>query len=332
MIVVTGAAGFIGSNLVRSLNSHGFSNILAVDNFSNNGEKFRNLRDSQIDDLFDKHEFRNQIQKDYLPKIEIIFHQGACSNTMEIDGNYMLDNNYRMTIELFKYCQLKKIPFIYASSAAVYGDTINDGYSNNYYEKPLNIYGYSKFLCDQFLRKNLNNLTTQVVGIRYFNVYGRNETHKKKMSSFILQSIEHFQSQGYINLFSGVSGYKDGFQSRDFISVDDIISANLYCWEHPQYSGVFDCGTGISTSFNKIVHIIINCFQKKRNLTELSFQEIIDKKMIRYIPFPKKLIGVYQNYTKANNTGLQSIGFNKSMTKIDFGICKYIEELELFNL
>ncbi len=325
MIVVTGAAGFIGSNLVKSLNSQGFSDIIAVDNLRN-GEKFINLRNCQIDEFLDKENFRELIKKNFLPKIDVIFHQGACSNTMETNGNYILDNNYRFTLELLRYCQLKKIPFLYASSAAVYGDTFSRNYPD-YYEKPLNVYGYSKLLCDQFLKKQLNSLTAPVVSMRYFNVYGKNEKHKNQMASIIFQSIKHFQSNGYIKLFSGNGEYQDGCQMRDFIFVNDIISVNMHFWNNSQHSGIFDCGTGVAQSFNRVAKIIINSFQKKRKLPILHFKEMLNKGLVRYVEFPESLKGAYQNYTKANTVKLRATGFKKTMIDISIGIYEYIEEL-----
>src|SRR5690606_23910732 len=187
MIVVTGGAGFIGSNVVRGLNRRGQTDILVVDDLTE-GDKFVNLVDCEIADYLHKDEFRARIGGGQFQNIEAIFHQGACSDTTERNGQYMLDNNYRVTLELFEFCQAQRIPFIYASSAAVYGagPVYAEARTN---EAPLNVYGYSKFLFDQVLRRHLDALKAPVVGLRYFNVYGPSEQHKGRMASVAFHNM-----------------------------------------------------------------------------------------------------------------------------------------------
>ena len=205
MIIVTGAAGFIGSNLVRGLNRRGITDILAVDDLTE-GDKFVNLVDCKIADYMDKDDFRRRVLDGSLSHVRAVLHQGACSDTTERNGRYMLDNNYRVTLELLEFCQARAIPFIYASSAAVYGgssvyveDPANEG--------PLNVYGYSKLLFDQVLRTRMDTLKSQVVGLRYFNVYGPHEQHKGRMASVAFHNMNQFLEHGHVRLFAGWDGY-----------------------------------------------------------------------------------------------------------------------------
>ena len=231
MIIVTGAAGFIGSNLVRGLNRRGITDILAVDDLTE-GDKFVNLVDCKIADYMDKDDFRRRVLDGSLSHVRAVLHQGACSDTTERNGRYMLDNNYRVTLELLEFCQARAIPFIYASSAAVYGgssvyveDPANEG--------PLNVYGYSKLLFDQVLRTRMDTLKSQVVGLRYFNVYGPHEQHKGRMASVAFHNMNQFLEHGHVRLFAGWDGYVDGGQSRDFISVEDVVAVNLHFLDNP---------------------------------------------------------------------------------------------------
>ena len=276
IIIVTGALGFIGSNIISALNSKGIKDIIAVDNLDLS-YKFHNLSRAEISEYIDNNKFRQILHKNKIINCNAIFHQGACTNTIESNGSYMMDNNYNFTLELFKYCQNKKIPLIYASSASVYGNSYN--YKENIEnEIPINIYGYSKFLFDKFLYKNITNLNSQVVGLRYFNVYGNNEYHKGKMASIAFHNIKRYKSKGYINLFSGYHGYDNGDQKRDFIYVEDIVNINLHFLENPQISGIYNCGTGIAETFNDMSAIIINNIRLKEHKKELKVSNMIKKK------------------------------------------------------
>ncbi|MEK6244043.1 MAG: ADP-glyceromanno-heptose 6-epimerase, partial [Pseudomonadota bacterium] len=261
LYVVTGAAGFIGSRLVAALNRAGISDILAVDNLEN-GAKAKNLASVEIEDYLDKREFLSQLETGRLDGgIEAILHQGACSDTMETDGRYVMENNYAYSKALFDWCQDEEVAFIYASSAAVYGPGREFGETREN-EDPLNVYAYSKFLFDQYVRKRIQGLTAgrtaQVAGLRYFNVYGPNEAHKERMASVAFHAFNQFQAEGRVKLFVGSEGYGDGEQQRDFVHVDDVVSVNLWLLENREISGIFNCGTGQAQTFNEVAAAVIN--------------------------------------------------------------------------
>jgi len=312
MIIVTGGAGFIGSNLVKKLNDLGRTDILVVDNLTN-GEKFRNLVNCEIADYLDKHEFLTKIlaREKIAPKIDVVFHQGACSVTTEWDGSYMLRNNYEYSKQLLHYCLQKNLPFIYASSAAIYGrEKQFQEQPNN--EKPLNVYGYSKLLFDQYVRRVLPKARNQIIGLRYFNVYGPNEAHKKSMASVAFHLSQQLKTQAKIKLFAGSDGYAAGEQRRDFIHVEDVVEVNLWFWQHAKKSGIFNCGTGQSRTFNDVARSIIATYKKGE---------------IEYIPFPQNLRESYQSFTEADLTQLRKIGYKQEFKSLEEGMKSYIEFL-----
>lgn len=325
MIVVTGGAGFIGSNIVRGLNLRGHTDILVVDDLTE-GDKFLNLVDGKIADYLHKDDFRQRIAKGHIHNIEAIFHQGACSDTTERNGHYMLDNNYRVTLELFQHCQAHKIPLIYASSAAVYG--AGPVYAEDpLYESPLNVYGYSKYLFDQVLRRHLNGLSAPVVGLRYFNVYGPNEQHKGRMASVAFHNMNQFQAEGHVRLFGGWDGYVDGGQLRDFVYVDDVVDVNLFFLDHPGKSGIFNCGTGRAQPFNDVARTVVNTLRASRDEPELTLQDLVGKKAIQYIAFPDDLKGRYQSHTQADLTQLRAAGYDKPFRDVQAGVAQYVRTL-----
>ena len=240
--VVTGAAGFIGSNLVKALNERGVSKIIAVDNLTR-ADKFRNLVDCEIADYLDKEDFIERVQAGHFDgEIDAILHQGACSDTMETDGRYMMENNYRYSMILLDWCQDQDVQFLYASSAATYGAS-NVFKEERQYEGPLNVYGYSKFLFDQVVRQRLaRNPSSQIVGFRYFNVYGPRETHKGRMASVAFHNYNQFKAEGKVKLFEGSHGYENGGQMRDFVFVGAVAEVNLFFLDHPEKSGIFKRG------------------------------------------------------------------------------------------
>lgn len=324
-IIVTGAAGFIGSNIVKALNQRGISDIVAVDNLSR-GEKFQNLADCDIAHYLDKHEFIRQVRAHIFPyhNIRAVFHQGACSDTMNHDGVYMMDNNYQYTLDLFEWCQDEKIPFLYASSAAVYGkgETFQE---NRALEKPLNVYGYSKFLFDQVLRRRIEaGLSAQVVGLRYFNVYGPREQHKGRMASVAFHHFHQYREQGYVNLFGGHDGYGDGCQTRDFVSVEDVVNVNLHFFDHPDQSGIFNLGTGRSQTFNELAAATVNACRAAEGKAALPLAELVKQELIRYTPFPDSLKGKYQSFTQADIGKLRETGYADDFFTVEQGVERYV--------
>ncbi|NDY83668.1 ADP-glyceromanno-heptose 6-epimerase [Orrella sp. NBD-18] len=325
MIIVTGAAGFIGSNIVRGLNRRGINDILAVDDLTD-GDKFINLVGAQIADYMHKDEFRARVLAGSLNSVRAVFHQGACSDTTERNGHFMMDNNYRVTLELFEFCQSKKVPLIYASSAAVYGP--GPVYVENLVnENPLNVYGYSKFLFDQVLRARMGSLTAQVVGLRYFNVYGPHEQHKGRMASVAFHNMNQFIAEGHVRLFGGWDGYADGGQTRDFIHVDDVVDVNLHFLDHPGTSGIFNCGTGRAQPFNDVAASVVNTMRSLRGESTLSLPELVAQGLLRYIQFPDDLKGRYQSYTQADVTQLRAAGFTNRMRDVQTGVSEYVRAL-----
>lgn len=325
MIIVTGAAGFIGSNIVRGLNRRGITNILAVDDLTD-GDKFVNLVGAQIADYMHKDDFRRRVLDGSLTGIRAVFHQGACSDTTERDGHFMMDNNYRVTLELFEYCQSKKVSLIYASSAAVYGagPVYIEDLEN---ERPLNVYGYSKFLFDQVVRARSASLTAQVVGLRYFNVYGPQEQHKGRMASVAFHNMNQFLAEGYVRLFGGWDGYADGGQMRDFISVHDVVDVNLHFLDHPETSGIFNCGTGRAQPFNDVAAAVVNAMRSTQGKTALSLDDLVKQGLLRYDNFPDDLKGRYQSYTQADVTALREAGFTAPMRDVESGVSEYVHQL-----
>jgi len=328
MIIVTGGAGMIGANLVKSLNDRGEENILVVDNLTR-GEKFRNLADLRIADYLDKTDFLSCIGKDRsFGTLRAVFHLGACSDTMEFNGRYMLDNNYRYTRALLEYCQGRKVPLIYASSAAVYGGGARFQ-EIPACEEPLNVYAYSKLLLDQQVRKILPAATAQIVGLRYFNVYGPREHHKQRMASVAYHFFRQFQQQGQVRLFEGSGGYAHGAQRRDFVYVKDCASVNLHFLDHPQQSGIFNVGTGHSQTFNEVAAAVINGVRASHDQPRLSLQAMCQSDLIDYIPFPDDLKGKYQSYTEADLGALRSVGCTVQFKNVDAGVDEYLTELQV---
>lgn len=324
MIIVTGAAGFIGSNLVHALNARGITDIIAVDDLSD-GDKFTNLADCDIADYLDKNDFRRLLHAGGLPALDAVLHQGACSDTTERDGRFMLDNNYRYTLETFEYCQAARVPLLYASSAAVYGAGPNYT-EDRAHERPLNVYGYSKFLFDQVLRRRLPGLTAPVVGLRYFNVYGPREAHKGRMASVALHNMRQFLAEGSVRLFGGWDGYENGQQLRDFISVHDVAAVNLHFLDNPGHSGVFNCGTGHAQPFNDVAMAVVNTLRAENGEAPLSLEDLVSQGLLDYVAFPEDLKGRYQSYTQADTTQLRAAGFTAPMRDVQTGVAEYVRE------
>jgi ADP-L-glycero-D-manno-heptose 6-epimerase len=318
--IVTGAAGFIGSRLVAGLNACGVTNIVAVDNLVH-ADKFRNLADCEIADYLDQSVLFSEIQKF---NVEAVLHQGACSDTMETDGRYMMENNYAYSRRLLEWCQEEDVPLIYASSASVYGDGRAGFREDRGCEKPLNVYGYSKFLFDQYVRKALRSAGAQIAGLRYFNVYGPNEQHKGRMASVAFHGFNQLKETGKVKLFAGSDGYGNGEQRRDFVYVDDVVAVNLWLLEHRDVSGVFNCGTGRSQTFNQLAAATINAVQG----TDFALHDLVAKGLIEYIPFPEALKGKYQSFTEADLAQLRAAGYDGSFRNVEHGVRAYVAELK----
>ncbi|UDG81481.1 ADP-L-glycero-D-manno-heptose-6-epimerase [Candidatus Profftia lariciata] len=305
MIIVTGGAGMIGSNLIKALNNIGYKNIIVVDNLKD-GKKIVNLVDLEITDYIDKDEFITKIiNTNYLKKIDVIFHEGACSSTTEWDGKYMMDNNYQYSKKLLNVCLKHQIPFLYASSAAIYGST-QQCIEDRIFENPLNVYGYSKLLFDQYVRYLLPTATSQICGFRYFNVYGPREGHKGDMASIVFHLNNQIHNKRDLVIFEGSDTFK-----RDFIYVTDIVDINLWFWEKG-ISGIFNCGTGHAKSFKNIADIVCQ-YHNQGNIS--------------YTPLPEELKRYYQKFTKANITQLRAVGYNKKFKNVKEGIRTYLSLL-----
>jgi ADP-L-glycero-D-manno-heptose 6-epimerase len=327
--VVTGAAGFIGSNLVKALNRRGIDNVIAVDNLSR-ADKFRNLVDCEIADYLDKHEFIELVQAGHFDgAVEAIFHEGACSDTMETDGRYMMENNFRYSSTLLDFCLDHEVPYLYASSASVYGAG-RVFKEEREHEGPLNVYGYSKFLFDQVVRQRVladGGANSQVVGFRYFNVYGPREQHKGRMASVAFHHFNQYRESGKVKLFEGCDGYGNGEQSRDFVYVDDVVKVNLFFLDHPEKSGIFNLGTGRAQPFNDIAHATVNACRELEGKPPLTLAEMVIQGIVEYVEFPAALKGKYQSFTQADISALRAAGYKDGFDSVASGVAKYVRHL-----
>jgi len=311
MFVVTGGAGFIGSNLVKGLNDHGEDDILVIDDL-NDGSKFANLVDCKFADYLDREPFRDRIKADMdFGPVAAVFHQGACADTVERNGQYMLDANYETSKELFRWCQARNVPFVYASSAAVYGacDDFREGGDG---ERPLNVYGWSKLLFDRWLQRQWNGLSAPVVGLRYFNVYGPREAHKGRMASVVHHFSRQVAETGKVRLFGGSHGYTDGEHRRDFVFVDDIVKVNLWAANGTEVPGIYNVGTGASRSFNDIANAVISWHGRGE---------------IEYFPMPDDLKRAYQAFTEAELSTLRGAGYDGAFAPIEDGVRRTLDAL-----
>jgi ADP-L-glycero-D-manno-heptose 6-epimerase len=332
-IVVTGAAGFIGSNLVKGLNARGIDDIIAVDDLTQ-GDKFRNLADLRIADYVDADVFYDRFTRGDFGRIEAVFHEGACSDTMESDGKYMMDNNYSTSVSLFQACRQHGTRLLYASSAATYGgsDTFRE---DPVFERPLNVYGYSKLLFDQRMRREcgtefervLPGTAGQVVGFRYFNVYGPREQHKGRMASVAFHQFNQFAADGKVKLFGDYGGYAAGAQMRDFVFIDDVVAVNLWFFDHPQVSGIFNLGTGRSQPFNDVASSLVNAMRSQQGQPALPLDAMVSSGLIEYIPFPDALRGKYQCYTQADLSALRAAGCKHVFSDVQTGVSNYVQWL-----
>ena len=316
MIIVTGGAGFIGSNLIQQLNQIGERNILLVDNFAPapnlTGQKFLNLAGAEYADYLDKREFRAALKAGDFEntRVRAILHQGACSNTLEDDGRYMMDNNFTYSKELLHFALDRHVPLVYASTAAVYGaSTSFTELPPN--ERPLNIYGYSKLVFDNYVRRHLHDMKCTVVGLRYFNVYGPREQHKGRMASVIHHFTRQLKDTGTIRMFEGSGGYADGEQRRDFVFVKDLARINMF------FAGL------LPDSPKRPMHVVVNAGTGQARTFKAvaeALMQVHGQGKIEYIPFPGDLKNRYQHYTQADISGLRAAGYTAPFTTLEDGV------------
>ncbi len=321
-VVVTGAAGFIGSNLVHALNARGIDDVIAVDDLTD-GQQFRNLVGTQLSAYVDLDDFYPRFESGEFGRVDAVLHQGACSDTMQHDGKLMMARNYECSRQLLEACQRQGTRLIYASSAAVYGGSsvFAEDPAN---ERPLNVYGWSKLVFDQTVRRALRGgAKNQVAGLRYFNVYGPREQHKGRMASVAFHHFGQFAAQGHVNLFGEYGGYGPGAQERDFVWIGDVVDVNLWLLEHGGASGVFNLGSGRAEPFNAVAAAMLNACRSARGDEPLPLRGLVDQGLLRYAPFPDALRGHYQCHTQADLRGLRRAGYDRPMTDVSTGVALY---------
>jgi ADP-L-glycero-D-manno-heptose 6-epimerase len=324
-VVVTGAAGMIGSNIVQGLNAIGIDDVIAVDNLTN-GPKYRNLLGAKISDYFDKTDFYARFARREFGRVDAVLHQGACSDTMQHDGRYMLDTNYRCSKDLLDACQDQGTRLLYASSAATYGGSASFR-EEPQFEQPLNVYGYSKLLFDNVVRRMLPKARSQVAGFRYFNVYGPREQHKGRMASVAFHHFNQFREHGKVKLFGEYGGYGPGMQSRDFVFVDDVVAVNLWFLQNPGQSGIFNLGSGRAQPFNDVAVATVNAARTLKGEAPLPLAELVSRALVEYIPFPEALVGKYQCFTQADLTRLRATGCDHVFADVATGVGRYVNWL-----
>lgn len=305
MIIVTGGAGMIGSNIVHRLNATGRDDIVVVDDLTD-GRKFRNLVGARILDYLDKDALFDHIRSGALSECEVIFHQGACSSTTEWDGKMMMETNFEYSKNLYHWTVGLGIPYIYASSASVYGNNISF-IERSENECPLNVYAYSKKLFDDYVRTNHKVGMSPVVGLRYFNVYGPREAHKGSMASVAFHLYNQIRRGESVKLFGGSDDVAAGQQSRDFIHVDDVVAVNLWAWQ-AGVSGIFNCGTGRAQPFMDVANAMIAACGSGE---------------VEFVEFPEHLKGRYQNFTQADTTRLVQAGYRAPFMTVENGVAAY---------
>jgi ADP-L-glycero-D-manno-heptose 6-epimerase len=323
-IIVTGAAGFIGSNLVKALNDRGVTDVIAVDELTQ-ADKFHNLVDCEIADYLDRDDFRQRFVRGDFGKVDAVLHQGACSDTMESDGRYMMENNYRYSLAMIDACSEQRVPFLYASSAATYGAGPRFVEERGA-EKPLNVYGYSKFLFDQIVRRRLLHAKHQVAGFRYFNVYGPRESHKGRMASVAFHNFNQLGADGRVKLFEGWAGYGDGMQQRDFVSVEDVVKVNLHFLDKGT-SGIYNLGTGRAQTFNDVAMSVVNSRRRHDRQPVLTLSQLVEEGLIEYVAFPEALKGKYQSFTQADIGKLRAAGYDAPFLTVEEGVSRYCDWL-----
>jgi ADP-L-glycero-D-manno-heptose 6-epimerase len=309
------------------------TDIIAVDDMTQ-GDKFRNLADLQIADYIDADVFYDEFAAGALGQVEAVFHEGACSDTMELNGKYMMQNNYATSVQLYQACQKRGSRLLYASSAATYGgsDTFREDPA---FEYPLNVYGYSKLLFDQRMRRECGlefqrafaGKTMQVVGFRYFNVYGPCEQHKGRMASVAFHQFNQFRAEGKVKLFGEYGGYAVGSQMRDFVFIDDVVAVNLWFFDHPGISGIYNLGTGRAQPFNDVATSVVNSLRQRAGESALTIEAMVNQGLLEYVAFPDALRGKYQCYTQADLSALRATGCDHAFANVQTGVASYVDWL-----
>lgn len=324
-VVVTGAAGFIGSNLIHGLNAIGIDDVIAVDDLTD-GPKYCNLLDARLSDYFDKAEFYGRFARGEFGHVDAVLHEGACSDTMEHDGRFMLENNYRCSKDLLDACMTQGTRLLYASSAATYGGS-STFREEPRFERPLNVYGYSKLLFDNVVRRMIATAPQQIAGFRYFNVYGPREQHKGRMASVAFHHYQQFLEHGKVKLFGEYGGYGPGEQNRDFVHVDDVVAVNLWFLQNPQARGIFNLGSGRAEAFNEVALASVNTARLLRGQATLPIAELVREGLLEYADFPLALVGKYQCHTQADLTNLRAAGCQHAFTDVATGVSRYVHWL-----
>jgi ADP-L-glycero-D-manno-heptose 6-epimerase len=316
----------IGSNIVHGLNAIGIDDVIAVDDLTD-GPKYRNLLGAKLSDYFDRTDFYSRFAKGEFGHVDAVLHEGACSDTMEHNGRYMMDTNYRCSKDLLDACQAQGTRLLYASSAATYGGS--DSFREEpQFEKPLNVYGYSKLLFDDVVRRMLPSATTQVAGFRYFNVYGPREQHKGRMASVAFHHFNQFRDTAKVKLFGEYGGYAQGEQSRDFVFVDDVVAVNLWFLQNPRASGIFNLGSGRAQPFNDVAVATVNASRALKGEPALPLADLVAQGFIEYVPFPQALVGKYQCFTQADLTRLRAAGCHHAFADVAIGVERYVHWMD----
>ena len=312
-LIVTGAAGFVGSNVVHDLNLQGYERIVVVDDLAD-GHKFKNLLGAAFYGYLDRHDFEHRLNHETLNAAQVaaIVHLGACTDTTEWDGQRMMADNFQSSVAVYDWCQRHGVPMVYASSAAVYGGNARFAEVPEN-ELPLNVYGWSKLVFDNYVRQHAETATAPVVGLRYFNVYGPRETHKGRMASVMFHFANQLAKDSRVRLFEASGGYADGEQRRDFVHVQDVARATTWFLGHPEVSGIFNIGTGASRPFNDVAKLLLAAHGAGT---------------LEYIPFPDDLMAAYQHFTEADLTLLRRAGCDVRFRPIDEGVPQYLEWLQ----
>ena len=313
MIILTGGAGFVGSNILKRLNAEGETDVLVVDNLKN-ADKYRNLVGAKCSDYVGKADFLDLLEDGAFDDagVTAIYHQGACTDTLEYDGEYMMRNNYDYSKAILHFALDGRIPLVYASSAAVYGHATS-AEETEANEWPLNVYGYSKLQFDRYVRRLMPSIESTVVGLRYFNVYGNGEAHKGRMASMVHHFANQVRETGVARLFGEYSGFAPGESTRDFVYVKDLVEMNRFFADAPGVKAIVNAGSGVCSTWNELANAVI---------------DTLGEGHVEYIPFPEGMKGKYQLGTRADLTQLRALGYAREFTALRSGVHDYLSTMD----